>query len=621
MKRIISVLLLAALLLTAVLCLTSCSKDGGAEISVYLCDRIYDFDPAGSYLDDATISVLHLIYEPLFMLDDHGKPQEAMASEYEFDEGTGDLIVHLRESYWTNGHRVTADDFVFAWKRIIDSNNSFDCAPLLYDIKNAVAIKTGKIPEGGTVENTYLHNFGAIAVNSGTLRIKFENPNVDRDGFLRNLTNISLAPVNRLVFENNQGNYWNHADNMTGYCNGPFRIKDLNTEEGYFTLARNNEYHRPKGSKKDVDHYVLPALIRTIWDTEIDIDDPDSGTPEYLDKYYDGMAKKTVFYMSNLSLKDRKNSDIKSGAHRTDTLSTYTYIFNTENPLFADAKVRRVLSQVIDRKQLAEDITFGKPASGLISDAVWNGTSSKDTERFRYVGGNLISSKPMSIEDAIEELKDVQKGAFTIYYENREEERHIAETIAAVWTAIGYQVTAEPCTAVIVKDYPQVEPGKDHKEEESSEYYASRLHAIYESREFDVIAVDYQMFSTNALTALASLSTNYHGGGVDMDAYNLSTDPNKTLDQFRVQNIARYSNPEYDALIEKALKTTDLEKRAAYLHDAEEILMEDMPVIPIIFNQTFYVNNEDLDVYVNYYGFTLFTKAKLKDYEDYFFDD
>ncbi len=635
MKRIISVLLLVTLLFTTAACLTSCSEDDGAEISVYLTERIYNFDPAGSYVDDATISILHLIYEPLFTLDDDGDVQEAMVDEYEFEDETGDLVITLRESYWTSGKRVTAADFVWAWKRILDSNNSFDCAPLLYDIKNARYIKTGIIPEGGSEDNIELNNLGAVAEDVDTLRISFEDENVDRDAFLRNLTNIALSPVNRQSFDNGQESYWHLTDSMTGYCNGPFRIRDLNTDEGYFTLARNNNYHRPKESNKDIDHFVVPSMLRTIWDVEYDYKDPAKCTPEYLDAMYERLVngvEDTIFYMSSFSLDDRK--DVREDAEVSNALSTYSYIFNTDNALFDSAEVRRVLSQVIDREYIINEIvTFGTPAAGLISHGVWDATSSRAKKSFRSIGGELISTTSISIDEARIALADAPKGAFTIYCENREEDRAVADYVADCWNQLGYTVTVSPCTAYEIEVYPTLDPGKEPNPDDKASFYTSELVHRYNTRDFDVIAVDYQMFSTNALTALTTFSNNYNGNGYRLEdikdaegnvllpGYNTSNDPDKNIQDYRNGNIANYVNEEYDALIEAALNTYDLKERSAILHEAEAMLMEDMPIVPLYFNQTYYVKHKFLkNLDVNYYGFTVFTAATLKNYDEYFFE-
>ena len=48
-------------------------------------------------------------------------------------------------------------------------------------------------------------------------------------------------------------------------------------------------------------------------------------------------------------------------------------------------------------------------------------------------------------------------------------------------------------------------------------------------------------------------------------------------------NVSGYSNPEYDNLIKEAQKENDPEKRTALLHKAENILMDDMPIIPLYY--------------------------------------
>ncbi len=132
MRRIFSALLAVVMLFASMTCLTSCgNEDEGAQISVYLSDRIYGFDPAADYADDATIAVMHMLYEPLFTLNENGKVKKALADTYSFDKESGDLYISLKESYWSNGDRVTADDFVYAWQRLISPEFSSDAAVLL----------------------------------------------------------------------------------------------------------------------------------------------------------------------------------------------------------------------------------------------------------------------------------------------------------------------------------------------------------------------------------------------------------------------------------------------------------------------------------------------------------
>jgi ABC-type oligopeptide transport system substrate-binding subunit len=569
---------------------------------------------------------MYLLYEPLFSLDDNGKVHEAAAEEYHFDKETGDLYITLRESYWTSGDRVIADDFIYAWRRIISPENSFTAAPLLYDIKNAKTIKNGL---GETDEQNSLANFGAVAVDSSTIRISFESADVDRDAFLRNLTNIALAPLNRTCIQG-QEDYWSSGASTVCYTNGPFKIRELDNAAGYFTLIRHTDYHRAEDSKKADDYYVVPKMLRTVWN--IDDNLTEAQYSETLLEKMNSAAADTVFYMSALSLDDRKA--VASDAVVSDSLSTYTYVFDTTNPLFSDARVRVILSQVIDRNAITELVTFGRAATGFISYGVWDSTSSKEKKSFRNIGGELIStSATLSVTDAKAQLDSLNapRGKFTLTFMDREEDLAIATYVAELWGQLGYTVKLEPVSYYEVK---QDTGGKDKNTNETiySTYHVPALQKIYngdsiynedltvkETLGFDVIAIDYQMFSTNALTALASLSTTLNGAGVDIEAYNASTDPNKTMSDFLRSNAAGYANEAYDALITAAAATADLKARAEILHQAEQLLLEDMPVIPLLFNQSFYVVNKKLTkLDVNYYGFTVFTRAQLKNYRDYF---
>jgi oligopeptide transport system substrate-binding protein len=91
-----------------------------------------------------------------------------------------------------------------------------------------------------------------------------------------------------------------------------------------------------------------------------------------------------------------------------------------------------------------------------------------------------------------------------------------------------------------------------------------------------------------------------------------------TLDYKVTPHYSGYNSEEYNEKIEEAFAEKDIVKRAELLHEAETIALEDMPVIPIIFNQTATLTSKDLSkVNATYYCPAIFTKTKLKDYQDY----
>ena len=108
-----------------------------AEIKVYLGDAIYDFDPTDYYTDSNADQVMNLIFEPLFYIDEDGDRECAAADDYDVDEKERLITIELRESYWSDGTQVKAEDFIYAWRDILLSpDRPNPASALLYDIEN-----------------------------------------------------------------------------------------------------------------------------------------------------------------------------------------------------------------------------------------------------------------------------------------------------------------------------------------------------------------------------------------------------------------------------------------------------------------------------------------------------
>ena len=149
MKKLLSLVLLLAVVLSVATSLASCGapEDDGAYISVYLGEGVYDLDPSDYYVSDNAAQLMSLIYEPLFRIDEDGDLECAAADDYEVDEEKRTIYITLRETYWSDGNRVKAEEFVYAWRDVILSpNNANAAAALLYDIENAVEVKNGSKP-------------------------------------------------------------------------------------------------------------------------------------------------------------------------------------------------------------------------------------------------------------------------------------------------------------------------------------------------------------------------------------------------------------------------------------------------------------------------------------------
>ncbi|MBQ7314525.1 MAG: hypothetical protein IJW83_00750 [Clostridia bacterium] len=580
MKKLISLLLVVTLLIGCTALLSSCGapKDAGAEIIVYLGDIVYDFDPSDYVVDDNEAKLLSLMYEPLFTLKENGRLQKAAAKNYRIDRKERTITVNLRETYWSDGRAVQAQDFIFAWRDLLlDPTRANPAAALLYDIENAVEIKNG---------TAGLYDFGAVAVDINTIEITYRE-GADVDQLLKNLASIYTAPVREDCYRYAPDCWSKQVDTITS--NGPFMIKVSNIEEteqedgstvitaAKFSLTRNLGYHQ----HPDTVNYtkqVTPESLVTFWAGE-----------EAVELSYSEIEGKTMFFMGDMTVDERET--YKKKAEVNDLLSTYSYVFNTDNELFANEHVRRALSLALDRAAMQQAVVFGKAAegfhpstSGLISTEA--DTSAAEAEL--ALAGTLPSK------------------AFTLTVNNDEDSVLLANMAKAAWEELGFTVTVEALDYVestVVLDLINADP----QQIRDSLIQATVKDASYGTRTFDVIAVDWQMYSEDTFVALCEFTSDMNGCG-----YDFAADARRT-------SITGWTSAAYDQLIKDAFNTTDdKDAREALLLEAEQMLIEAAPVIPVLYNQNFaFVSKQLSGVSSDGFGFFVMTKAELKDYQKY----
>lgn len=578
MKRIMSLVLAAVMLIGCMSVLSACGepKNDGAEIRVYLGEEIYDFDPTEYIVDDNAEQVMSLLFEPLFTLNKRGKlEKDGAAKKYKVDKEERTIVIELRESYWSDEIRLTAKDYVYAWTELLlEPTNANPAAALLYDIENAVDVKNG---------DKTIYDIGVKASNTYEITITYRE-GADYKQLLKNLANVATSPVRQDICTEFSADYWTKLLN-SAVTNGPFSLENIDYVTGEFKLARNRGYHQ-KSSVKDYTKIVNPNKLVSFTDAD---------GSEFNVSYSD-IAEKTVFFATDAPLADRAAN--KDNAKVRDDLSTYTYVFNTEHPALAKAEVRRALSMAIDRNAIVNAVTFGKAATGLIPDAI---------KGFRE--SNVISTSA-KLDDA-KAIVDgaglsAQDKAITLTVNDDEQSVTIANLVKEAWEYIGFTVTVNAVGAKTSKI-------TDFTNNEKIDITDSEIQYIVKAasrgeRNFDVIAVDWQMFCDDAFVALAAFSVKYSGCGK-----HFSDDGNVAFGSF-----GGYSNADYDALIDKAFNSTDKDERLNALRDAERLLIETGAIAPIMYNQTFYFANKDISkVSFNGFGNLFLNDMKQKHYEDY----
>lgn len=572
MKKIICALLTAAMLVGVVFVFAGCGapKDAGAEIAVYLGNGVYDLDPSDYYADSNAEQLMSLVYEPLFTVNEKGKLKCAAAKKYDIDYEKREIVIELRESYWSDDVRVKAEDFVYAWcERILAPDVPNAAAPLFYDIENAASVKAG---------NGSVADIGVRATDTYELTITFR-PEANVDQLLRNLATVSSSPVRQDIVTRDPTMWSKGIDRV---FNGPFKVSYTDNLIGEFTLSRNLGYHQIP-TKKVYNKQVIPAMLAGFV----------TPSGEEITVSYADIEKKVTFFMSDASLADRAAN--KGGAVVKDDASTYTYVFNTERELFANAKIRLALSLAIDRNAIISAITFGKAANGFIPDAFGGSTAA-----LINTNANEARAKELLAEANISAIGDK---SIELAVNNDEESLKIAEIVKGCWEGLGCGIT------VTIRPLGIVNTTANGIEYQDSEVQVLLKEASYGNRQFDVLAVDWQMYSNDPFVALAAFSSGFSGMGTDF------------ANDVQRLNVAGFASSDYDYLIAEAYKTADKAQRSALLAEAEAILCEECPVAPIYFGQTTCFISKDLKrIKYDAFGNYIFTDCKQKNYRDYLDD-
>ena len=287
----------------------------GAIVNVYIGNEISDYDPALAYTDDSAVKVLGLIYEGLTRINDKGKVENAMMKSYKIiekpDKNEYKMEITIKDSKWSDGRAVSADDFVYAWKRILNPDFTCSAAALLFDIKNARDVKNG---------DNSVDDLGVAAVDSTVIEVQFEQK-IDYDRFLENLACLALVPLREDIVTRYEKEMGSFGKAVTSLCtNGPFAIKDLKAGK-VLQLDRNVYYYRDTENDA-LDKYVLPYRLLVDFSKNED---------EQTTDYENG----NIFYLGEIGLS--KRSSYASEAKVQDLLSTHCYMFNTTNSTFKDA--------------------------------------------------------------------------------------------------------------------------------------------------------------------------------------------------------------------------------------------------------------------------------------------
>ena len=307
----------------------------------------------------------------------------------------------LREASWSDGAPVTAEDFEYAFRRILDPATLSEYASLLYLIKNAEAVNMGEAPPEAV---------GVHALDARTLEIELEHPAAYLPGLLTHQTTYPVPA--HIVSE--VGDAWIRPENIE--VNGPYKLVDWRTND-FVHVHRNALFFDNENVCYD-DVYYYPTTDnnvaeRRVRDGELDLNTDFPGT-------------RLEFFRER----------IPDYVHVHPYLNTVYLSFNTTIAPFDDVRVRTALSMAIDRDFIVNE---------MLADGRTVARSDVPPGVANYPGGAAIEWIDRPIEERRAEARRLLEAAgfgpdnplrFEYRHRNTRDNPRVAPVLQSDWRQI-----------------------------------------------------------------------------------------------------------------------------------------------------------------------------------------
>lgn len=385
-------------------------KDVPQNLRVNVASEPFSLNP-GLANDSTSGNILHQTFEGLTRIDGKGKPQPAMAEKITTSDDLTTYTFKLRDSKWSNGDPVTAEDFAYAWKWALDPANESQYAYQLYYIKGAEAVNTG-----GASADT----LGIKVVDEKTLEVTLENPT---PYFLELTAFYTYFPVNSKIATANPKWFTDAGDLYTS--NGPFKMVEWKHNDS-IKLEKNENYWDAKTVKLET------VEVSMINDANTELSMFDNGELDWAGSPFGTLPTDAL-----PALKDQGNLNIEPFA------GTYWYKFQTEKPPLNNKNIRKALAYAINRQAIVDNITQGGqiPAMAAVPPTMF-----PENEK-GYFKDNDVKKAKEFLQKGLEELglKDASElPAITISYNTNEAHQKIAQAIQDMWKKeLGVNVTLD----------------------------------------------------------------------------------------------------------------------------------------------------------------------------------
>ncbi|WP_143515731.1 ABC transporter substrate-binding protein [Psychrobacter sp. JB385] len=339
------------------------------------------------------------MFEGLTNTDADGKTIPGMATSWESPDNKV-WTFKLRDAKWSNGDPVTAEDFAYSLRRLVDPETASPYSSYLVDAK---IVGAEQIVEGKAGIDT----LGVKAVDDKTLQVTLSEP---VPYFPDMMIHNSVKPVHQKTVEE-FGDKWTDPANIV--VNGPYKVSKWQVND-QIVLTRNPAYYDDANTK--IDTVTMLAIPSSTTDVaryqagEIDMTYNEVPTEQFA------------------SLKEQLGDELTVSPY----LCTYYYEFNNVKPPFNDVKVRRALALALDRDTVVDKVIGqGQTAAYQLTPIATNGGVKNTPEWSTWdQEKRLAEAKKLLNEAGYNESNPLK---FELLYNTNDLHKKTAVAVASLW--------------------------------------------------------------------------------------------------------------------------------------------------------------------------------------------
>lgn len=496
------------------------STDGGKYLNAMLSTNVMSLD-TNLATDGESFEVIGDCIDGLTQMDADGATIPAIAESYDVSEDGMTYTFHLRDAKWSNGEPVTANDFVFAWRLGVETNEEYNYmfSTDVACVKNADAIISGEAA---------VDTLGITAQDDKTLVVELEAP----VSFFPSLMYFpTFYPINEAFYTSQaEGTYGTSPE--TFLCNGAFVLESYTPGTASLSMKKNPDYW-------DADRVKLAGINYQV------VGSSDNALTAFKSKTLDLVTITGTQVASAESDADlSSNLEVKGGGFMWYVTFSQTEK-NAQGGMLANTNLRLAISNAIDRESLVDNYvmdgslaTYTAVPPQFAASTTTGEDFSADQEKFKdYCSYDV--EKAQGYLDAAKSELGVDSFEFTMIYGNNE-----GDEVSKVAQAIKSQVE-ENLPGITLNLQPMTK--------------AERLDKM-QNDNYDIALTRWGPDYADPMTYMGMWVTN------------------------NANNYGFWSNAEYDQIIKDCTTgayVSDYDARWAALYEGEELVLKEAVIAPL----------------------------------------